>query len=96
MIIIREVFIAKPGSAGKLAKMMKESAPTMGANTKVMLDFVTDYNKIVVEHEVESLAKFEEEMNNYKNKTDPKMAEKMKGYTDLYLIGKREIYKVVE
>ena len=45
MFIVREVMIAKPGSAGKLAKMMKE---------------------------------------------------KMKGYTDLYQSGKREIYRVVE
>lgn len=93
MFIIRDVLIAKPGSAGKLAKLMKESMSGItNSKFKVMLDFVTDFNKIVIEHEVESLAEFEKEMEEYKKNPDPKMA----GYTDLYLMGKREIYKVVD
>src|SRR3990167_3158291 len=99
MFIVREVLIAKPGSAGKLAKLMKESMKLMPSTHKkstVMLDFVTDFNKIVVEHETESLAEFEKEMNDYKKNPDPRMVEMMKGYTDLYLTGYREIYKVVD
>ena len=93
MFIIRDVLVAKPGHAGELAKLMKEAMPNItGSKSKVMLDFVTDFNKIVIEHEVESLAEFEKEMEEYKKNPDPKM----KRYTELYLTGKREIYKVVE
>ena len=98
MLIVKEVFIAKPGSAGKLAKMMKSmvSVDDSMKNAKVLLDFVTDFNKIVIEHEVESLAEFEKGMEDYKKNPDPKMMEMMKGYTDLYQTGYREIYKVVD
>ena len=100
MYIIREVFIAKPGSAGKLAKMMKAMISAdkemQKGNAKVMLDFVTDYNTIVVEHEANSLAEFEKGMEEYKKNPDSKMAELMKGYTDLYQTGYREIFKVVD
>ena len=97
MYIVRNTFIAKPGSAGKLVKMFKEVAadPSM-KNARVLLDFVTDFNKIVFEHEVDSLADFEQGMEDMKMNPDPVMAEKMKGYTDLYLTGKREIFKVVD
>ncbi len=96
MLLVREVFIAKPGSAGKLAKLMKEMANTMDGKARVLLDFVTDFNKIVIEHEVESLADFEKAMEDYKKNADPAMMEKMKGYTELYQTGYREIFKVVE
>ena len=97
MFIIRDVFIAKPGSAGKLAKLMKEAAPSFGNHKiTVMLDFVTNFNKIVIEHEIATLAEFEKEMEEYKKNPDPVLMEKMKGYTDLYQTGYREIFKVVE
>jgi hypothetical protein len=50
MLLVREVFIAKPGHAGELSRMMKENMKGMPAsmNAKVMLDSVTDYNKIVL------------------------------------------------
>ena len=97
MFIVREVFIAKPGQAGKLSKLMKEAMALMRDDkAKILLDFVTDFNKIVIEHEVETLADFEKEMNEYKTNPDPNLMEKMKGYTDLYQTGYREIYKVVD
>ena len=97
MFIVREVLIAKPGQAGKLAKLMKEAMAIMrNGKSRVLLDFVTDFNKIVIEHEVESLEEFEREMNEYKNNPNLELMEKMKGYTDLYQTGYREIYKVVE
>ena len=79
---------------------MKESMTAMPGMEDmkmiVMLDFVTDFNKIVIEHETESLAEFEKSMGEYKKNPDPKMMQKMKGYTDLYMTGKREIFKIVE
>jgi len=97
MYIVRDVFIAKPGSAGKLAKLMKEMATSMeDGKGRVMLDFVTDFNKIVFEHEVETLADFEKAMSEYKTNMKPELMEKMKGYTELYQTGYREIFKVVD
>jgi hypothetical protein len=98
MLLVREVFIAKPGSAGALANMMKENMKGMPGfmNAKVMLDSVTDYNKIVIEYEVESLAAFEEMGKKEKeNRTSKKPAKKGPKYTDLYLTGKREIFRII-
>jgi len=95
MFIIREIFIAKPGQAGKFAKMIKESMS--GSKMRVLTDFVSDYNKVVMESEVEHLEEFENMMAEYKaGKTDKKEQDAMAGYTDMYLTGKREIYQVVE
>lgn len=95
MFIVRDVLIAKPGQAGKLAKLMKETTPALvGSRMKVMIDYVTDFNKIVLEHEVENLAEFEKMMEEFK--ANPEIRAKMAGYTDMYLTGKREIYKVVD
>ena len=97
MYLIRNVFIAKPGSAGKLAKLMKEVAQAMNdPSAKVYLDFVTDFNKIVMEHQVPSLGDYEKNMDEFKKKTSPELAEKMKNYTELYQTGYREIYKIVD
>lgn len=99
MLLVREVFIAKPGHAGELSKMMKENMKGMPAmmNAKVMLDSVTDYNKIVVEYEIESLTAFDQMMNQEKAKQQSKKPAKTSGpkYTDLYLTGKREIFRII-
>jgi hypothetical protein len=95
MLLVREVFIAKPGHAGEFAKMMKDSMKEF-KGAKVMLDMVTNYNKIVIEYEIASLADFEKMMNAEKAKS--KSGKKPTGpkYTDLYLTGKREIFRIVE
>jgi hypothetical protein len=59
--------MAKPGHAGKLAKQLKEALPKIGnSNVRVMIDFVTDFNKIILEHEVETLEEFERELEDFK------------------------------
>jgi len=100
MFIIREVVTAKPGQASKLAKLFKKvfaSDPT----ARVMTDMVANYNTVVVEMEVKSLAEFEKQMEEYKSgkpdpKIDPQVMEEMSKYTEMYLTGRREIYQVVE
>ena len=97
MYIIRETFTAKPGNASKLAKMFKKS---MG-NARVMTDLVGQYNTVVVEREINSLAEFEKEMEDYRaGKNAPKMdkeaMKEMSKYTQMYLFGKREIFRVEE
>ncbi len=97
MLIVRETFIAKPGYAGKLAKMMKaEMNKWQGFKGYVLLDYVTDYNTIIVQYEVESLAEFEKQMGDHKKEMSEKKDDAPPEYTTLYQTGKREIFKVVE
>jgi hypothetical protein len=102
MIIIKEVFITKPGLASKLAKMMKDSMiDEPGVKFRVLTDYTGRFNQVVVETEMESLAKFEERMERYHN--DKALREKMMEgmekagikYTEMYTSGKREIYRVM-
>ncbi len=100
MLIIREVFIAKPGQASKLAKLCKKGFGG-DPNTRVMTDMAGDFNTVVIETQVKSLAEFEKQMEEYKSgkpdpKMDPKVAEEMSKYTEMYLTGRREIFQIVE
>ncbi|MBX4210835.1 hypothetical protein KW783_02570 [Candidatus Parcubacteria bacterium] len=101
MYLVREVFIAKPGHAGEFAELMKKE---MTSDPKfkgyVLLDMVTNYNKIVCEYEIESLAAWESMMMKYRKEAKDKQSEEKKDnkppkYTELYLTGKREIYKIL-
>lgn len=100
MLIVRDIFTAKPGQASKLAKLCKKA---FGAetNVRVMTDLVADFNTIVIETEIQSLIEFERHMDEHRSgkpdpKIDPQVMEEMKKYTEMYLTGRREIYQVVE
>lgn len=97
MYIVREIFIAKPGYAGELAQLMKDEMKNWkGFKGHVLLDIVTDYNTIVVEYEINSLAEFEKMMTDHrKEQTKTKKTNKPPKYTELYQTGKREIYRMV-
>ena len=92
MIVIRNTFTAKPGHAGKLIAQMKEIAGAGNLrNLRFLTDLTGDFNTVVMEHEVESLGELEALLQKYA--TDPQMREKAKGYTDLWLTGKRELFR---
>jgi len=100
MLIIREVFTAKPGQASKLAKLFKRGFAA-DPTTRVMTDMVGNYNTVIVETQVKSLAEFEKQMEDYRSgkpdpKMDPKVAEEMSKYTEMYQSGRREIFQIVE
>jgi hypothetical protein len=100
MLIVRDVFTAKPGQASKLAKLFKK-AFVGETNSRVMTDLIGNYNTVVVEMQVNSLAEFEKQMEEYKSgkpdpNMDPKVAEEMSKYTEMYLTGKREIFQIVD
>lgn len=100
MYIIREVFTAKPGQASMLAKLFKKGFPD-DPNVRIMTDFVGPYNTVVVEMQTNSMAEFEKEMEDYKSgkpdpRMDPKVAEEMSKYTEMYLAGRREIFQIME
>ncbi|MBI1352881.1 MAG: hypothetical protein GC160_00945 [Acidobacteria bacterium] len=93
MLIVRNTFVAKPGLAGQLALKLKDMVAAGGlVNARILTDAVTDFNQVVMEHEVESLAQFEETIRRYTS--DATIQEKAKGYTALWLTGRREIFRV--
>ena len=94
MYIVRETFTAKPGKASALAKLLKQAMSQMtNLKTRVLTDYIADFNTVVVEVETEDLAAFDRVMAEYATRAD--IHELMKGYTDLYVTGRREVYRVV-
>lgn len=95
--VIRETFVAKPGQASKLARQMKEamtSMPRGNGRTRVLTDFVGPFNTVVLETEVDDIATFDREMREYAQQQP--QDNQMRGYTELYQSGKREIYRTVD
>jgi len=94
MIVVRNSFIARPGQANKLATHLKEMAKAGNLrNARVLTDLTGDFNHVVMEHEVESAAEFEEMFKRYAS--DPEVREKAKGYTELWNTGRRELFRIV-
>jgi len=94
MLIIREVFTAKPGMASKLAALFKDvigALPDM--NVRILTDVVGSFNTVVMETAVTSMAEFEQRLKEYASRQD--LHDRMKGYADLYETGRREIYRVM-
>jgi len=93
MLVIRNCFIAKPGSASKLAAQLKEAAAVANIpNHRVLTDLTGDFNRVILEFEVENISGFEARQKDYANNTA--FREKMKGYTDLWTSGSREILQI--
>ncbi len=93
MLVVRNSFIAKPGQASKLATQFKEAAAAVKIpRHRVLTDLTGEFNRVVMEYEAENLSEFEARMKDYA--TNPVFREKMKGYTDLYITGSREIYQI--
>lgn len=94
MFVIRETFTAKPGKASALAAMFKEVMGEMTSlKTRVLTDYIAGFNTVVLETEAQDLGVFEKELEKYMSRQD--LRDKMKGYTDMYQEGRREVYKVV-
>jgi hypothetical protein len=85
MIIVHDIFICKPGNSSKLAKLFKEVMQDGDETMHIMTDMTGQFNKVVMVSRYDNLTASEKMKE---------MKEKMKGYTDMYLTGSREIYKV--
>ena len=94
MIIVHDIFVCKPGNASKLAKLFKE-AMANEKNVSIMTDVTGQYNRVVMASCYENLAEWEKSNEAYMNPTPEMQAtmDKMKGYTEMYLTGSREIYR---
>ena len=98
MYVVRNTFIAKPGHGSKLADLM--SRVFAGKDKyRVMTDFVSDFNTVVMESTHASLADYEQTMADYasgKLEISDELKAEMKAYTSLWKTGKREVFKVVK
>ena len=93
MIVVRNTFVCKPGCASKLAAQLKEAmASRKDMKGRVLTDMTGDFNRVVLEFEGADFGEFEKRMKEYE--TDEAFRAKMKGYTDHYMTGTREIFKV--
>jgi hypothetical protein len=93
MIVVRNCFVAKPGQASKLAAQLKEAAAAAKIpKHRILTDLTGEFNRVVMEYEAENIGEFEARMKDYAS--NQAMREKMKGYTDLYLTGSREILQI--
>jgi hypothetical protein len=94
MLVVRNCYVAKPGNASKLASQLKEAAATAKIpRYRVLTDLTGDFNRVVLEYEAENIREFEERIKEYAN--NAAFREKMKGYTDLWVTGSREILQVM-
>ncbi len=94
MVVVRNCFIAKPGQATKLAAQLKAAAAASNMpRHRVLTDVTGEFNRVVLEYEGDSISDFEARMKEYA--TNEVIREKMKGYTDLWITGSREILQVV-
>jgi hypothetical protein len=94
MIIVRNCFVAKPGQASKLAAQIKEAAKLMSDfKARVLTDLTGDFNRVILEYEAQDAADFESRLREYQSNSA--FREKMKGYTDLYITGSREILQIM-
>lgn len=101
MLLIRELMYCKPGKVRPLVEkfvaMSKLGEKVGMPKMKIMTDFSAErYWTIVAEMEVESLQAFEKMMSGQgqDEKAMKEMEELMKGYHDLVVEGRREIYKL--
>jgi hypothetical protein len=94
MIVVRNRFVARPGSAGKLAAQLKEAVAAFGMpNARVLTDLAGDFNQVVMEFTAENMAEVEKRMQETMG--SPLYRERMAGYTELWITGSREILRIV-
>jgi hypothetical protein len=93
MLVVRNSFVAKPGHASKLAAQLKIAAAAAEIpKHRVLTDLTGEFNRVILEYEVENVGEFESRMKDYA--TNPVFRETMKGYTELWISGSRELLQV--
>jgi hypothetical protein len=56
---------------------------------RVLTDLTGDFNRVILEYEVDNISGFEAQMKEYA--TNESFRAAMKGHTDLYVTGHREL-----
>jgi hypothetical protein len=94
MIVVRNTFVATPGNASKLAAQFKKAAAAAKMpKHRVLTDMTGDFNRVILEYEVDDLKGFDAQMKEYA--TNEALRNGLKGYTELYVTGARELLQVV-
>jgi hypothetical protein len=94
MIVVRNIFVARPGQASRLAAQFKSAATAARMpNHRVLTDMTGEFNRVILEYEVADLAGVDAQMKDYA--TNPTLRDALKGYTDMYLTGTRELLQTV-
>jgi hypothetical protein len=94
MIIVHDIFVCKPGNASKLAKLFKEVMSGRKELVNIMTDLTGQFNRVTIVTQYENLTAYEKSWEAMSSEESKKMQEAMKGYTEMYLTGSREIYQV--
>ena len=93
MLVVRNRFVAKPGCAGTLAAQLKEAVIAFEMpNARVLSDLSGEFNQVVREFTAENMAELEKRMQETMG--SPKYRERMTGYTELWITGSREIFRI--
>lgn len=93
MLVVRNCFVAKPGNASKLAAQLKEAAAVAKIpKHRILTDLTGEFNRVILEFEVENVSGFEAQLNDYQ--TNEAFRAKMKGYTDFWISGSRELLQI--
>jgi hypothetical protein len=93
MLVVRNCFVAKPGNASKLAAQLKEAAASgKFSRYRILTDLTGEFNRVILEFEVQNITEFEAQWKDYN--TNEAFRAKMKGYTDLWISGSREIMQI--
>lgn len=96
MYMAREVFHCHPGKAKEIVKIFKDLTPAFkefgGSDIRIYTDVSGErYWTVIVEQEVESIDNLAE--ISRRTMSDPKVADKFKGYHEFIADGRRELYK---
>jgi predicted translin family RNA/ssDNA-binding protein len=94
MIIVHDTFVCKPGNASKLAKLFKETMKGRKELVNIMTDMTGQFNRVIVVSQFDNLTAYEKSWESMGEEEMKKMQEAMKGYTEMYQTGLREIYQV--
>ena len=96
MVIVHDIFVCKPGNASKLAKLFKEVMADNKEFVNILTDMTGQFNRVIMVTQFENLSAYEKSWEDYMKNEEAmkKMKEKMANYTEMYLTGSREIYKV--
>jgi hypothetical protein len=100
MLILRDIFTAKPGQASKLAGVFKKVFGQDPAVT-VMTDMIGGFNTVIMDRKIKDLTEYEALVAMYRSgkpgpNMDPNAFKVMEGYTDLYESGRREVLQIVD
>ncbi len=96
MILVRQIFQAKFGMAGKLAQEMLQSMSgarePLAGNMRVLTDLSGQFDTVVIELEFESLAAFEQRRSEMFS--DPQFAEGFQRTAGMIESGRSEFFTI--